>query len=509
MEGITRAVVVPRAGKSLIAGQAALIDLAPLPSPDPRGMVELDPVAMVAVLGSQGAELAGGARGAAMLRLREALEDAEDFAANRKAWEGAQHRDYPLSRLDLDALVPVVQGELLLGVFVNRGSDIIAALHLAREYKLKLVVFGAADGWMVARELAAAKVPVVIDPMTNIPDFESLGATLENAARLAKAGVTVLFASFDAHNSRDLRHAAGEAVAYGMPWDAALRAVTRGAGRGVGDRGSLRDAGGGEGRRRGGVERRPLRVVDERGARLHQGSGSAPGHAAAGVAAALSQGRGGVAAGLSAVAAGETEGGREGGGRGLRRSATTRPAGAGRGRRAPPRRTARFPRASGGSARLARKARIAAAVTRHLAQRLPGGAWAAPSGHAEHPPSRVVAERLGASSGVAVVDEALYLALSSRLTATVVVPLGCRDARRRLSRHNSRPTEVAGAGVVSHALLRDSKRKGASAFRRRKWTASCDGKMDGAQHVTERHDRLAFTAKNEREVSRRSHHGDA
>ncbi len=226
VEGITRAVVVPRAGKSLIAGQAALIDLAPLPSPDPRGMVELDPVAMIAVLGSQGAELSGGARGAAMLRLREALEDAEDFAANRKAWEGAQHRDYPLSRLDLDALVPVVQGELLLGVFVNRGSDIIAALHLAREYKLKLVVFGAADGWMVARELAAAKVPVVIDPMTNIPDFESLGATLENAARLAKAGVTVLFASFDAHNSRDLRHAAGEAVAYGMPWDAALRAVT-------------------------------------------------------------------------------------------------------------------------------------------------------------------------------------------------------------------------------------------------------------------------------------------
>jgi imidazolonepropionase-like amidohydrolase len=226
VEGITRAVVVPRAGKSLIAGQAALIDLAPLPAPDPRGMVELDPVAMIAVLGSQGAELSGGARGAAMLRLREALEDAEDFAANRKAWEGAQHRDYALSRLDLDALVPVVKGELPLGVFVNRGSDIIAALHLAREYNLKLIVFGAAEGWMVARELAAAKVPVVIDPMTNIPDFESLGATLENAGRLSKAGVTVVFASFDAHNSRDLRHAAGEAVAYGMPWDAALRALT-------------------------------------------------------------------------------------------------------------------------------------------------------------------------------------------------------------------------------------------------------------------------------------------
>jgi imidazolonepropionase-like amidohydrolase len=226
VEGITRAIVVPRAGKSLIAGQAALIDLAPQAVPDPRAMVERDPVAMVAVLGNEGAELAGGARGAAMLRLREALEDAKDFAVNRRAWEGAQHRDYPLSRLDLEALGPVVRGELPLAVSVSRASDILAALHLAAEYKLKLVVLGGAEGWMVAGQLAAAKVPVVVDPMANIPDFESLGTSLENAGRLQKAGVDVLLASFDAHNSRDLRHAAGEAVAYGMPWDAALRALT-------------------------------------------------------------------------------------------------------------------------------------------------------------------------------------------------------------------------------------------------------------------------------------------
>src|SRR4030095_14736233 len=80
VEGITRAVVMPRAGKSPIAAQAALGDLAPLRVPDPRQMVEKAPVAMVAVLGSQGAELSGGARGAAMLRLREALQDAQDFA---------------------------------------------------------------------------------------------------------------------------------------------------------------------------------------------------------------------------------------------------------------------------------------------------------------------------------------------------------------------------------------------------------------------------------------------
>src|SRR6185503_15178100 len=89
-----------------------------------------------------------------------------------------------------------------------------------------------------------------------------------------------------------------------------------------------------------------------------------------------------------------------------------------------PGRTARLPRTSGGSARLTRKARIAVAVTQRSTQRLPGGAWAAPSGHAGHPPSLVVAQRLGARSGLAVVLEALYLALSSRRDTTVAVPLG-------------------------------------------------------------------------------------
>src|SRR5690606_3044406 len=79
VDGITRAVVMPRPGESLIAGQAALISLRPLASPDPRAMVERAPVAMVAALGSRGARLAGGARAAALLALRESLEDARDF----------------------------------------------------------------------------------------------------------------------------------------------------------------------------------------------------------------------------------------------------------------------------------------------------------------------------------------------------------------------------------------------------------------------------------------------
>jgi imidazolonepropionase-like amidohydrolase len=62
--------------------------------------------------------------------------------------------------------------------------------------------------------------------MQNLPAYDNLGATLENAARMHRAGVNLVFGSFDAHNSRNLKQAAGNAVSYGMPWEAALRAVT-------------------------------------------------------------------------------------------------------------------------------------------------------------------------------------------------------------------------------------------------------------------------------------------
>ena len=79
---------------------------------------------------------------------------------------------------------------------------------------------------MVAGEIARRNVPVVVKPLTNVPTFESIGATLENAARLSKAGVVVALATFDTHNSRNLRQEAGNAVAYGMDHQAALEAIT-------------------------------------------------------------------------------------------------------------------------------------------------------------------------------------------------------------------------------------------------------------------------------------------
>ncbi len=222
--GVTRAVVAPSPGRqALIGGQAALIHLN---GDRASRMIESDPAAMFAILNERAAETSGGGRGDAMLRLREVLQDARDYQANHAAFEKGARRDYAISRLDLEALVPVVDGKLPLALTANKTTDIENALTLRQEFGVKLILVGAADAWMVADDIARAGVPVILNPMTDIPDFDELGATLENAARLQKAGVTVALSSFDAHNVRDLRQDAGNAVSYGLPYDEALKAVT-------------------------------------------------------------------------------------------------------------------------------------------------------------------------------------------------------------------------------------------------------------------------------------------
>ena len=228
VDGITRAVVAPAENGNVIQGQGAVFDLGGGQVPE---SVTKAPVAMFAMLGEAGAGVAGGSRVSAVLRLREALQDAIDFNLHRAAWNTAQRRDYARGRLDLEALRPVVRGEIPLAIQANRASDMLAAIRLAEEFKLKLVLLGAAEGWMIAGDLAKKHIPVVVKPLTNIPTFDGLGASLENAARLQRAGVIVVLSSFDTHNARNLRQEAGNAVAYGLDREAALQAVTLNAAR--------------------------------------------------------------------------------------------------------------------------------------------------------------------------------------------------------------------------------------------------------------------------------------
>lgn len=225
-EGITGVVVLPAGG--LVSGQAAFVDTGGTGT-STRDVLRKAPVAMVAQLGAPPlGELT--ARGEELMRLRELLEDARVYAVRKTAFETGATRDFAAGRLHLAALVPVVQGQLPLLLGVDRASDIEAALDLAREYKVKLIVLGGAEGWMVADKLAAAKVPVVTGAQENIPlSFSSLGARQENAALLRKAGVSVIISAgaVETFNVRNVRQHAGNAVAYGLSWDEALRAVTQ------------------------------------------------------------------------------------------------------------------------------------------------------------------------------------------------------------------------------------------------------------------------------------------
>lgn len=224
--GITRAITTPaykdRSDRELLfAGQAAAVVL------DGRAMLMKRGVAMVLDMGDAGAERAGGARAAELVALRALFAEVRDYRARRAAYDRGETRDYTLSRADMDALIPVVEGRMPLLVSVNRAADIRDALALGREERLKLILESASEGWRVADEIAAAGVPVLLTPVENTPaSFEMLGATLTNAARLAAAGVTIAIEGNGNHREREMRYNAGNAAANGLDRQAALAAIT-------------------------------------------------------------------------------------------------------------------------------------------------------------------------------------------------------------------------------------------------------------------------------------------
>ncbi len=188
------------------------------------------PVGVYANVAEPGRAAAYGARGGWTLRLRELFDDVRQYARRRADFERNQMRKVAASRLDLEALIPVVERRLPLVVEVHRASDIEAMLRLAREERIDLVLTGCEEGWQVAAEIAAAKVPVIVSALPNLPrSFEALGARLDNPALLAAAGVKIALSprSRADHFGRTLRLEAGNAVANGLPWEVALGAVTR------------------------------------------------------------------------------------------------------------------------------------------------------------------------------------------------------------------------------------------------------------------------------------------
>tara|TARA_B100000953_G_scaffold298506_1_gene295514 strand:- start:572 stop:1774 length:1203 start_codon:yes stop_codon:yes gene_type:complete len=156
------------------------------------------------------------------------LEDSLDIASSMwRAWSPLPKNSYYSPR-DLRAIKRVLKREIPLVVKANRASDILALIDLSKRKKIDLVIFGAAEGWRVAQQIASAKVPVIIQPIDNIPhSFNELGARLDNASLLHSEGVKILISSPETHNSYLSRQGAGIAVSYGLPWKEALKGLTK------------------------------------------------------------------------------------------------------------------------------------------------------------------------------------------------------------------------------------------------------------------------------------------
>jgi imidazolonepropionase-like amidohydrolase len=174
-----------------------------------------------------------GAAGELLGQLRDLIEDTKAYLHRKADFERAQTRTFVATRRDLEAMIPVVEGREVLTIIADKASEIQAALYIARDYNIKVVIAGGAEAWMLADKIAAAKVPVLTGAMNNIPgSFSTLGSRQENAAMLRKAGVQVGLignaggGDEDVFNVRNIRYEAGNAVAYGMKWDDALRAIT-------------------------------------------------------------------------------------------------------------------------------------------------------------------------------------------------------------------------------------------------------------------------------------------
>lgn len=219
--GVTSAAVTPTEG--LVSGQVAWIDVLP----DRHQDLVTDPsIAMRASLG-QGEQ---GSRAATLEQLERLLDDAKLYKTKKRSHERGDLRPLAAPAKDLAALNDVLRRRQLLLLEVERASDILAALDLAKRFRIEIALVGAQEAWKVASAVAKAKVWVILRPTDNLPSsFARLGARLDNAAILHRAGVKLVIANIgSAHNAANLRQEAGIAVANGLPFAAALDAITLG-----------------------------------------------------------------------------------------------------------------------------------------------------------------------------------------------------------------------------------------------------------------------------------------
>lgn len=163
-------------------------------------------------------------------QLRQSFLDAQEYAQKLADYEkrkGEKGVTQPKRDLKLEALLPYLDGKKPVVLAAGEPSDLQTAVALAREFRLRFVLNHVTHSLPVVDYIAGLKVPVIVGPIYDQPrDDERYDAVYRLPAELYKHGVKVAFASYDSHNARNLPYAAGYAVAFGLPYDEALKAIT-------------------------------------------------------------------------------------------------------------------------------------------------------------------------------------------------------------------------------------------------------------------------------------------
>ena len=236
INGITNAVVAPAIGDTL-PGQDAFIQLAGRSSDE---MLLVRDVALpLNFTGRQrrnesfATAKSPQTRMGMAAQLRQAFIDAQDYEQKISAYEKKKAADPdkagapPKRDLKLEALLPYLHGQKPMVLAAEEANDLQTVLDLAKEYHLKVILNHLSHSSEVLDKVAASGFPVIVGPIYEQPkDWERYDAVYRLPAEMAKRGIKIAFATYDAHNARNLPYAAGYAVGFGLPPDEALQAIT-------------------------------------------------------------------------------------------------------------------------------------------------------------------------------------------------------------------------------------------------------------------------------------------
>lgn len=203
-------------GGSIVGGQGGVVRL-------DGGYDSIGPKALFVALGGGVSAMSGASRAGQWMLL-------DQMVAEARGRVPADAEAALLTPAGRDAFRRYLDGQGTVVVSVDRAADIHQLLRWSQRHGVKVAISGGAEAWKLAPRIAAAGIPVFVDGLANLPsDFDQVGATLENAARLSAAGVRVSFSQgvYAAHSARKIRQHAGNAVANGLPWEEGFAGLTR------------------------------------------------------------------------------------------------------------------------------------------------------------------------------------------------------------------------------------------------------------------------------------------